>query len=756
MSASGDRTRELFFRRRGFSLLELIFAATISVVLLAMSFVAMRPTIEQEGPQGLAFALAADLRAARAEAIRSGRPVAVCFASESRTNSLTRSARVRVGEQKGKVWRTLSYDSEFEATIFLGKWGEAVAERFNIPNGWRTSTARETALYFGPDGSAYSEDILVLEGRYPLLVASALEGTFNGPEGTVSAARHPQTVWVSQRGTIEVLPGEVPLGTLPSTNRAELPVALLRDDVTPTGLSPTILSSSFLPEQIEGLATAGIGQNFVQIHPNQKDGQQLEYGLATIAVRAEDIDGGPLRYTLSATASSGEPGKFSVSQQSGDLSFIYDEVERRHLWSTVVSWRPPPSAPAGLTYELTLTVHDPEGNTAEVSTAAGLLPAVTSLPPARLVICSDAREMYLANLDGANEVLLTQNGQEYSPFFSQDGSCVFSFHDVDSAGNRELRSRPSNGSVGYARLASFRGSTSNVVYDPTYTFVAITNPNGFHDFDFSVKTEEDDDDDDDDDDDSGGGDSGGSPTLTPGSTAVAVSNVYVLNLMSTDPPILVTSKGEGDFYWAANARHTFYYSDNVPLPTIDDPEVGPYIPPPGYEVVRRAKYLVGFPPAVVDSDVEAVSAAGRVYNPANRDWYLMVQGSRLRMFQETTGTSFTLFDAPGGIEHSDWGRDNPSWSADGERVVFVASPGGSARVISMRVLDSSFTALSSPQINFDLATSNPKKAQLSPGGEWVYFLSGGNLMRADNRTGSPTVDISDHLEREITDYVVSP
>lgn len=755
MSASGERTRELFFRRRGFSLLELIFAASISVIMLAMSFVAMRPTIEQEGPQGLAFTLAADLRAARAEAMRSGRPVAVCFASDSRTNSLTRSAYLRVGEQKGKVWRTLSYDSEFEATIFLGRWGDAVSESFNIPNGWRTSTARETAIYFSPDGRAYSEDLHALKGRYPLVVASAMEGTFNGREGTLSAVRNPQTVWVSQRGTIEVKPGALPLGELPTTGRAELPVALLREDSNPTGSAPVILSSSFLPEQIDGLSSAGIGQNFVQIHPNQKDGQQLEYGLATIAVQAEDIDGGPLRYTLSATASSGDPGKFSVSQQSGDLSFIYDEAARRHVWSAVVSWRPPPSASADLTYELTLTVHDPEGNSTEVSTSAGLLPSVTSLPPARLVVCSNSREMYLANLDGANEVLLTRSGEEYSPFFSQDGSCVFSFHDLDSAGNRELRSRPANGSVGFARLASFRGSTSNVVYDPTYTFVAITNPNGFHDFDWGQVTTESDSDSgsgDDDDDDDGGS----STTFSSGATAIAVSNVFILNLMSTDPPILVTSKGEGHFYWAANARHTFYYSENVPLPKIMDQGYGPFSPVPGYEVVRKSKYLVGFPPAVVDSEVEAVSAEGRVYNPANRDWYLRVEGNRLVMYNGASGSGYTLHDAGGGIQHADWGRDNPSWSADGERVVFVASPGGSARVVSMRVLDSSFQPLSSPQVDFELTTSNPSKAQLSPGGEWVYFVRGGNLMRADNRSGSTPVDITAHLDREISDYVVSP
>ena len=535
-------------------------------------------------------------------------------------------------------------------------------------------------------------------------------------------------------------------------------MASLGDEPGDTGSAPTIVSSTFLPEQVDGLTTAGIGQNFVQIHPNQKDGQQLEYGLATIEVRAEDVDGGPLRYTLSATASQGDAGKFSVSEQEGELVFVYDESVRRHLWKTVVSWRPPPSAPADLTYHLFLVVSDPQGNVTEVSTEAGLLPAVTSLPPARIVVCSSERDMYLTNLDGANEVLLTRNGPEYSPFFSQDGSCVFSFHDLDTAGHRELRSRPANGSISYTRLADFRGSTSNIVYDPTYTFAALTNPGGTHDFDWGMVTSEsssdsssgsgDDEEDDDDD--------GPSYSFSSGSNPLPVHNVYILNLMSTDPPIRVTNTGTGEFFWAANARHTFFFAEEIPTPLVEEQGYGPFHQHPGHQRVGLSKYLVGFPPTIVDSEVEASSAAGRVYNPANRDWYLAISGDRLTAHQESSGASQLLYTSPGGFEHSDTGRANPSWSADGERVTFIASPGASAKVVSLRVLDSSFSLLSAPVQDFELVTAGPSRAQLSPGGEWVYYLSGDKVMRAENRTGSPPVDITAHLEVGVTDYVISP
>ncbi len=743
-------------RRAAFSLLELILSMVLITGLLMMSFVSMKPAIEQEGPRGLVHTLAADLRAARAEALRGGRPVAFCFPSDGRTNSLSRSAHIRIGEQRGLVWRTLVYDTEYEAIIFLGKWGEAIQEKFELPPGWRTSTSREMALYFWPDGTVFSEDIPCWEGRYPIVIGSAMAGNFSGSEGTVRAIRHPQTVWISKRGTIEVFDGEVPVGTLPSGGdaAASLSIARLEDEKAPSGSPPTILSSTFLPQQIEGLPTAGIGQNFVQIHPNQKEGQQLEYGLATIEVCAEDVDGGPLRYRLRATASRGDSGKFTVSEKVGDLSYIYDETKRRYLWKAVVSWRPPPSASPNLTYQLFLTVLDPEGHSVEVSTEAELLPAVTSLPPARLVICSSDQQIFLTNLDGANEVLLTRDGAEHSPFFSQDGSCLFSFHN-QGGGGKELRSRPANGSTGYTRLASFAGSTSNVIYDPTYTFAALINPAGTFKFDWGQVTESggsssssSDDEEDDDDDEP-------SYSFSQGAEDIEVSNVYILSLMASEPPIRVTRTGTGEFFWAANARHTFLFEEEIPLPKIMEQGFGPFSPFPGHRKERPAKYLVGFPPHIVPADVEPISAAGRVYNPANRDWYLAVVGNSLVAGYEPSGRTYNLYTGGGGIEHSDTGRENPSWSADGERVVFIASPGPSSRIISMRVLDSGFNALVSPSVEFELSMP-ASRAQLSPGGEWVYFLSGQKLYRADNRTGSELVEITGHLKKAISDYAVSP
>lgn len=78
----------------------------------------------------------------------------------------------------------------------------------------------------------------------------------------------------------------------------------------------------------------------------------------------------------------------------------------------------------------------------------------------------------------------------------------------------------------------------------------------------------------------------------------------------------------------------------------------------------------------------------------------------------------------------------------------------------MRVLSydsgSSFSALSSPEIEFEQVIAGASRVQLSPGGEWIYVLSNQNLLRAENHTGAELVDITAHLDKDITDYAISP
>jgi len=736
----------------GFTIVEMVFAFSIAILLLAMTSVAMRPSIDQEGPRGLSYALAGDLRAARAEAIRSGRPVAFCFASDRGSNSLSRAAHIREGDQRGNILRSVSYESEYDATIFVGTWGSAERKTHNVAPGWKASTSRELALFFAPDGRAYSEDVPELDGRYPIVVASAMDGRFDGPTGTMTAARNPQTIWVNRSGAIEVEPNKVPVGSLPEGGTDDLGVAVLSADAVTTSSAPSVLKATFLPQKVDNLDTSGVGQNFIQIHPNQRDGQQLEYGLATIEVMAEDQDGGPLTYTLSAEASSGDNGKFSIARQQGEMSFVYSKEFHRRVWKAVVSWCPPHEAPADLTYELSMTVSDPDGNTVDASTDVTLLPLAMSLPPARLAIESTGGQIYLTNLDGANEILLTRNGAEYNPFFSRDGSSIFSFHDLDD-GSHRLRGRPANGSTRYTNLGRFFGGASEVHFDPTLTYAAILTPGGSVNFDWGKVTVTS----------SGGGGGGmtgggGGTTVSysEGSETVAVTQIAIISLMSDDAPISVTGRGDGNFFWAANARHTFHYGEEQPTPLVSEHGYGPFHQFPGHDNVGQTSSLVGFPPHPVGVGVSAVSSLGRIYNPADEDWYLTIESDKLIVRNQAGPEEATVATASDFEMDPTDRRRNPSWSADGQSVVFITTPGSDAHVVSKQVLDSSLELRSSMSTTLDLPAPNASTAQLSPDARWAYYLRNRNVYRVENRSSGRITNITSHLETDIEDYVVSP
>ncbi|MCA9778601.1 MAG: hypothetical protein KC800_17860 [Candidatus Eremiobacteraeota bacterium] len=732
----------------GFTVMELVFGLLIFAILLGMTASNLKFSVAKEGPRGLAYTIASELRAARAEAQRSGKIVAVCFPSEERTNSLSRSAVVRKGEQRGHIAKIMGFGDEYDATFFIGTWpGAVVDDSHELPISWTISTADEMAIYFRPDGSAFSNEIPAIDGNYAIVSASGYSGSFNGPGGVLTGAKNPSTVWVSASGSVTVDELKLPAGSLPE-GESTLAVAEFDLSNEPSPTAPTILFTKFLPEKVDGMDTASVGQNYVSVHPSQKEGGYLEYGIATIEIKAKDRDGGPLTYTLEATASAGDTGKFTVSNLEGQMRYVYDEGERDYVWHSVISWRPPPGAPPDLIYELTVLVNDPDGNSVEVSSGAGLLPRVSSLPPARLVMCTVDKELYLANLDGANEIEITKNGEEVLPFFSADGSLIFSFHDTPT-GRRQLRSRTANGTSSFNQLAEFDSSGATVHFDPTFTYAALVVSDGTDYF----------------------------PWLRVWTTTDSDDNVtwhqedkvneppkykiLMVNLMTSDPPVQVADRvrGPDDFSWAgAENRYTFKFGTRTALAEVNGVGGSPFrgIPgPDGFEDSESSAYkLVGHPPVAEPTGNFTEEATDRSYNPADPSWYVQVIGGSLHM--KNTGTSADIvLSSAGSFEDDRNNRKTPTWSANGEHVCFIESPGGSSKLVSMRVLNDAFAPVG-PTVECELTGGNLSSAQLSPEGKWIYYLRGGQLFRAVNSSGSTGVNISQRISGSLNGYVISP
>ena len=757
-------------KNHGISLLEIVIGLVLVAILLTLTSVSLRSSIDKEGPRGLAYSLASDIRAARGEAQRSGRLVGICFPSDNKTNSLSRSALLRKGDQRGDIHRILNYGDEYKATIFLGTWPGSSVASHEIPGPWTTSTNNEFSIIFRPDGSAFSNELPSIEGNYPVVVASGYSGTFNGVGGTLSGAKNPFTIWVSGTGSVYVEENKLPVGTLPPNATDGLSVAALDLSNEPSPTGPTVIDAKFLPEQVPGLPTANLGQNYVSIHPSQKEGEYLEYGMATIEVRAKDLDGGPLTYSLEASASAGDDGRFTVTNQEGQMRYVYDEDLRQYVWHALISWRPPAQAPADRVYDLTITLKDPEGNTEVIQSGAGLIPQVTSLPPSRMVLCSTSKNLYLTNLDGANEIRITHNGQEEDPFFSADGSRVFSFHNLSST-QRELRGRPADGSFSYQSLATFSSTATDVFYDPTYTFAAIIAPNGvrrFHWGEYYIHTETE-------------TDSDGNTSTTQewrfrrGFQDQSVQKITIVNLLSNEPPILVSDTAAGGFQWSPDRRYTFRFENFNPtkLGTKPDPPPSP-VPDSGGPFHERqgsnngvlrgwgAKKLEGYPPQLVDVPDFSTGASEHVYNPAKPIWYVHIEDPdddpstpNNLLLKNKTDTTFSRTIATGIFENNLQKRKIPSWSADGERLAYLLDPGSGSKVVTVRVLNSSFSPLSSFTPDFEFSGPNLSMPQLSPTGRWVYYLRGNKLFRALNSTGSSGVDISSHIGG-MQGYVISP
>jgi hypothetical protein len=431
------------------------------------------------------------------------------------------------------------------------------------------------------------------------------------------------------------------------------------------------------------------------------------------------------------------------------MNYVFDEELNEHVWHSLISWRPPPGTPEDREYDLTVNITDPEGNLLEVSTAAGLIPQITSLPPSRMVMCSTTKDLYLTNLDGANEVHITKNGEEENPFFSADGSRIFSFHDDSALGTRELRSRPADGSVSFLTLASFDNTDNpNIYYDPSYTYAAIVAGNGYGSFPWGYVTTSTDDD--------------GNTTynVVTGASQAKIAKISILNLMSNDPAMHVTDvafENELDFQWAHGKRHHFSYKETVPTPLKTwFGSYGPYHLQPGFDKEAVKKKVEGYPPVITTANVNFDSARGRIYNPASPRWYLEVSGNTLKLGNDALAAAVDVKTFPNPIADESTDEGPPTWSADGEHVALITGTGPDTKAVTMKLLNSSQEMLSSFIVNYELASPNLKSAQLSPKGKWVYFLRDQKVFQATNSTGSGPVDISSHIGTDMLGYVVSP
>ena len=182
-------------------------------IFLAMTAVSLNNSIERAGPDGMASAVVSELRAARAEATRSGMTVAVCFPNDARNLPVSRSFLVRKGEQIGATQRARSFDRDFNAGVFIGSWPGATLGPNELDSTWLAGSDLDYVLAFQPDGTLVTNGLPVLDGAVPLVVASRLT-TQLGANGffEATAISNAHTIWVDNSGGVRLQTGQTPVG----------------------------------------------------------------------------------------------------------------------------------------------------------------------------------------------------------------------------------------------------------------------------------------------------------------------------------------------------------------------------------------------------------------------------------------------------------------------------------------------------------------------------------------------------------------
>ncbi|MCA9780814.1 MAG: hypothetical protein KC800_29040, partial [Candidatus Eremiobacteraeota bacterium] len=382
-------------------------------------------------------------------------------------------------------------------------------------------------------------------------------------------------------------------------------------------------------------------------------------------------------------------------------------------------------------------VTDPEGNVLQISSEADLLPSVSTLPPSRLVMSTVDDELYLANLDGANEILISRDGPEHSPFFSADGSHIFSLHDR-SAGSRELRRRTADGTRRFTTLATLNGDYSTIRFDPSFTFAAIASARREESYPWGQlrSTREDE-------------------SFVTGTSSEFVYNLILVNLMSSDI-IEVTDSAKTDVEWNMLRRHRFFYTEVVKSSQASYAG-NDYYEYPGYVEEERHLRLQGYPSRLVPVNGRKVPSYGKVFNPANRDWYLEVSGDTLMLKNEKLAFSRAVDTSAGGFENEPFTGKTPSWSGEGSRITYIKLGSGERTLVTRTVLSEGLqSALDSFPVGVTVSGGDISMAQLAPWGWWVYYLKGNALYRTRNGGNNKTVNLSYRLGKGVDSYVISP
>lgn len=363
-------------RRRAFSLVELLVVLGLFTIMAGLAALNLRQAPASASTKSSADLLAAELRRARAEALRQRSPVALVFPTQGGTRPTSGGFYWVDGPNKGRQKQRIDLARENpNACIFSGFWtldpallsdptsvnsngvprGAQRDDNFD-PANWSLPSPTDAALIFTPSGMATSNGMVHFDGAYHLVVCGGVSSTPGAFAGQVASSLvyyqangflDPYTISISYQGDIQVskgLAGSQALSPSGSQDRASLPALPgLGANTDPT---VNVADVEVLPVTPPDTLPPGI----MTLVPLDR--------FLTIKIAATDAEGDRLKIRWRA-----DRGNFST-QANRYLPMEWSAARQR--WEAVVQWRPPSTAVVGDEFNLNADIQDERGGTTTI------------------------------------------------------------------------------------------------------------------------------------------------------------------------------------------------------------------------------------------------------------------------------------------------------------------------------------------------------------------------------------------------------
>lgn len=724
-------------RRRaplGFTLPEILVVLVLLSVLSFSLLLNVRASSDRLKSEGLAQALASELRAARALATRDQAEVLVALPATS-GGGVCRSFRIYVGEGRLRPLRTLGFDQEYDSYIIAATWPTA--------GEWETAPSLDparlaglgevNAILFRPDGTIRT-NLPRLQGMVCLAVDHAVDMTSGeGTWGVLRATASPNTVVVTPSGVVRLEKGLFGLEGALATSTTAPALLTLAPPSEEEDSVPVIESIAFSPKGSIAGDGSGLGKTYIEIHPLSGEGRAKEYGMATITAEASDAGGGPLTMQVKVQASAGSAGSLAAD---GPVRMEY--LDGR--WVGTVGWRPPADASPDVRYDFEVEIANAQGGKATAASDASVLPVLRTLNDFRLAIETSEQVVYLSNLDGGELVRITPPGlKEELPIWSGDGtklyvlaqdatSYVFVRYNADGT-EREVVSR-------------FPPDATDFSIEPAGMYLKYLH--GTSTVALNVLGKE-----------------------GPATDELTTYTLSALHISNGGHPVAIASGVAGGGTWLPNVKGLFQYT----VATVEQEEGPAYgddgLPIEGetamYDKVNLSTYyntLTGLGPSVgsytVEHPIDAVDAS---FNPYDPNYFTLRQPGK-----DDNPSSFALFRYK--PEDRSWGvntelaqglslAEPASWSANGEWLAYLVETGETSRQLRVQRVtlpdegapEDATASFGTPRsVNFPGGVLNPRP---TPDGEHVLYIDlrdGSKLMRMPTSGDGNPLRIGTELE----------